>query len=187
MSKDVLNQEQQKELLKIARTSVENFVREGEISEFEISDQRLRAPEGVFVTLHKKGQLRGCIGLIVAHGKPLWENVREMAIAAATEDNRFAPVTVEELPELTYEISVLSAPRRVNDWREIKLGVHGVIVTRGMGKGVFLPQVAQETGWDLEEFLSHLCADKACLPADCYKNDPQTKLEIFTAQVFSEK
>lgn len=184
--KDALNENQKKELLKIAKTSVETYVKTGEVADFKISDERLKRPEGIFVTLNKKGELRGCIGLIISTGTPLWENVREMAIAAATEDNRFLPVAENELPELDYEISVLSEPRRINNWQEIKLGEQGVIVTRGSAKGVFLPQVATETGWDREEFLSQLCSQKAGLPPDCYKNDPQVKLEVFTAEVFSE-
>ncbi len=184
MEKNILNQEQRKELINIAKTAVENFVREEKIAEFKVTDKRLMRPEGVFVTINKKGELRGCIGLIVSTGRPLWENVREMAIAAATEDTRFEPVAVAELPELDYEISVLSEPRAIKNWREIKLGEHGVIVSRGRNTGVFLPQVAAETGWDLEEFLAQLCDQKAGLPPDCYKNDPEVKLEIFTAQVF---
>ena len=183
MNEDNLSKKQQKELLNIAKTTVEKFVSEGKVADFKITDERLMKPEGVFVTINKNGELRGCIGLIVSTGKPLWKNVRDMAIAA-TEDNRFAPVSVAELPDLTYEISVLSQPQEIKNWQEIKLGEHGVIVSRGRNKGVFLPQVAAETGWDLEEFLSQLCYQKAGLPPDCYRNDPQVKLEIFSAQVF---
>ncbi|MDD4902364.1 MAG: AmmeMemoRadiSam system protein A [Patescibacteria group bacterium] len=184
MSEAFLNKEQREELRNIAKISVENFVKDGKITDFKITDERLKRPEGVFVTINKKGELRGCIGLIISTGKPLWENVRSMAIAAATEDNRFEPVSAEELSELDYEISVLSEPKEIKNWQEIKLGQDGVIVSRGRNKGVFLPQVAVETGWGLEEFLSQLCFQKAGLPPDCYKNDPNVKLEVFTAQVF---
>ena len=185
MSEHFLSEKQKDDLLRIAKLSVENYVKAGKMSKFEITDERFNKPEGVFVTIKKKGELRGCIGLIVSLGKPLWENVRDMAIAAAAEDSRFAPVSQAELPELDYEISVLSEPKEIKNWQEIKLGEHGVIVSLGRNRGVFLPQVADETGWNLEEFLSQLCRQKACLPSDCYKNDPQVKLEVFTAQVFN--
>jgi len=138
------------------------------------------------VTLHKRKMLRGCIGNIVARG-PLYLTVRDMAIAAATQDPRFPAVTKEELDQLDVEISVLSRPRRCRDVNEIKMGTHGVIVRKGIfHQGVFLPQVATETGWTREEFLSNLCMHKAGLPPDAWK-DPKTHIEIFTADVFSEQ
>lgn len=179
-----LNQKQQEELLKIARETVENFVKTGEVLEFEISDEKLSKKQGAFVTLKKNGQLRGCIGQIVPTDKPLWQVVRDMAIAAATEDNRFSPVSLDELDDLNYEISVLSVPEQIDDWQKIKLGQHGVIVKKGLQSGVFLPQVAKEVDWGLEEFLSHLCADKAGLAFDCYKNDEEVELLVFEAEVF---
>jgi AmmeMemoRadiSam system protein A len=109
-----------------------------------------------------------------------------MAVAAATQDPRFSPLTKDELKDIEIEISVLSKPRRTTNPEEIQMGVHGVIVSRGFNRGVFLPQVANETGWSRDEFLSNLCTHKAGLPADAWK-DPQTILEIFTAQVFNEK
>jgi AmmeMemoRadiSam system protein A len=106
-----------------------------------------------------------------------------MAVAACSEDDRFHPVSVDELDKLEYEISVLSRPEKIDDWRKIELGKHGVIVRQGRRGGVFLPQVATETGWTLENFLSQLCYQKAGLSPDCYK-DPNTEIKIFTAQVF---
>ena len=109
-----------------------------------------------------------------------------MAISSATQDPRFKPVTVDELKEIEVEISVLSKPRKIQDIAEIELGKHGVIVSQGPShQGVFLPQVADETGWNKEQFLSILCSQKAGLPADAWKN-PKTSIEIFTAEVFSE-
>ncbi|MFH0923192.1 MAG: AmmeMemoRadiSam system protein A [Candidatus Falkowbacteria bacterium] len=186
MKNSILNKKQQQELLNIARTSVENYIRSGRMPEFNIGDERLNRREGAFVTLHKKGKLRGCVGQIIPSGKALWQVVRDMAVAAAVEDNRFSPVSAEELGELKYEISVLSAPRKINNWQEIELGKHGVIINKGLQSGVFLPQVADETGWSKEEFLAQLCCQKAGLSADCYKNDANVELKIFTAQVFSE-
>lgn len=178
-----LNAAEQKILLNIARTSVENYVRNNKISEFKINDDRLKTPQGAFVTLKKSGELKGCIGQISAED-PLWRVVRDMALAAATEDSRFYPVTTDELDQLAYEISVLSVPQPVSDWRQINLGRDGVIIKKGLRSGVFLPQVATESGWTKEKFLSELCAQKAGLAPDCYKNDPAVELSIFQAQVF---
>ncbi|MCU0679371.1 MAG: AmmeMemoRadiSam system protein B [Planctomycetes bacterium] len=182
-----LNDEQKNILLDIAKETVETYVRNGKVKEFTVIDERLNRQEGAFVTLHKNGQLRGCIGQIIPTGDPLWQVVRDMAVAACSEDPRFEPVSENELNLLEYEVSVLSAPAAVSDWQQIELGKQGVIVKKGFRSGVFLPQVAAETGWDLEHFLSELCSQKAGLPPDCYKTDRDVKLEVFTAQVFSEK
>jgi len=184
--KNILNKQQQAELLNIARTAVETYIKDGKIAEFEISDERLKWKEGAFVTIHKDGKLRGCIGQIVPTDKPLWQVVRDMAIAAATEDHRFSPVSRKELTGLNYEVSVLSAPEKIDNWQNIELGRHGVIVKKGWRSGVFLPQVAAETSWSKEEFLAQLCSQKAGLPPDCYKNDSDVELQVFTAQVFGE-
>ena len=183
-SKNMLNKNQKQELLKIARQSVESFVKSGKTPEFKVADKKLNQRQGAFVTLKIKSKLRGCIGQIMPGNKPLWQVVQDMAIAAAVDDPRFKPVAENELDKLNYEISVLSAPKKINNWQDIELGRHGVIVKKGYQSGVFLPQVAAETGWTLEEFLSHLCADKAGLPFDCYKNDLEVELLIFEAQVF---
>lgn len=181
-----LNEQQEKILINIATTTVNKYIQDRQISEFNIIDERLNQREGAFVTLNKNGQLRGCIGQIVPTDKPLWQVVRDMAIAAATTDPRFQPVSKEELSQLTYEVSVLSKPEPVSDWHKIELGRHGVIVSKGWQSGVFLPQVATETGWDLETFLSELCLQKAGLKPDAYKNDPAVELQVFTAQVVEE-
>ena len=140
--------------------------------------------EGAFVTIHKQGHLRGCIGNIIGR-QPLYLTVRDMAIAAAAKDPRFNPVAVSELDDIDIEVSVLSKPYRAENPEEIEMGVHGVIVKRRFNQGVFLPQVATETGWDRETFLSQLCSQKAGLAPDAWK-DPKTELNIFTATVFSE-
>jgi len=116
----------------------------------------------------------------------LVETVHDMAVAASSQDPRFSPVTPAELKDIDVEISVLSKPRKVKDASEIVLGKHGVIVSSGNRQGVFLPQVADETGWSKEEFLSELCSQKAGLPPDAWK-DPNVSLYVFTADVFSEK
>jgi AmmeMemoRadiSam system protein A len=180
----MLNYKEQKELLKIAKETVENFVATGEITEFNITDEKLKLSQGAFVTLTIAGQLRGCIGQIAPAREPLWQVVRDMAIAACSEDYRFNSVSEDELKKLEYEISVLSVPEPIGDWRKIELGRHGVIIKQGGRSGVFLPQVATETGWSLEEFLSELCSQKVGLESSCYK-DKNAQILVFTAQVFN--
>jgi AmmeMemoRadiSam system protein B/AmmeMemoRadiSam system protein A len=176
---------QKKRLLEIARTTVDTFVKTGKVLDFDEKDMRLLQEEGAFVTLTKQRNLRGCIGHIMGEG-PLFKTVRDMAVAAASDDPRFTPVTSGELTDIHVEVSVLSKPRGIKSADEISMGQHGVIVRRGVQGGVFLPQVATETGWTKERFLSELCSQKAGLPPDCWK-DPATRLEIFTAEVFGEK
>ncbi len=185
-SLDALTLLQKKRLLAIARQTMEEYVRTGKVIEFEESDARLIRDDGAFVTIHdRRKQLRGCIGNIIGRG-PLYQTVRNMAMAAATQDHRFTPVRPEELNQLEVEISVLSKPREIQDIAEIVLGKHGVILSQGpLYQGVFLPQVATDTGWTKEEFLRQLSSQKAGLAPDSWK-DPQTKIEIFTAEVFSE-
>ncbi|MCK5180280.1 MAG: AmmeMemoRadiSam system protein B [Candidatus Omnitrophica bacterium] len=181
-----LTPEHKKRLMDIARRTVETYVKTGKKLDVKESDARLLEEEGAFVTIHKKSYLRGCIGNIIGT-KPLYITVRDMAVAAASQDPRFPPVESGELNDIDIEISVLSKPRVIKDVGEIELGTHGVIVSQGpWHRGVFLPQVATDTGWSKEEFLSQLCSQKAHLPRDAWK-DPKTKIEIFTANVFSEK
>jgi hypothetical protein len=178
---------EQNDLLNIARKSVESFVKYGKIPEVSPSDIQSSLPQqrsGVFVTLTNAGQLRGCIGLMESN-EPLYKTVPQMAAAAAVDDPRFNPVTLEDLPKLKYEVSVLSPMKRINNIDEIELGKHGVKVQNSGKSGVFLPRVAQETGWSKEEFLNRLCQDKAGLPEDCWK-DSATEISLFTAQVFSD-
>ncbi len=183
---DSLNLSQKRRLIEIAKSTIKEYVTAGNVLQFKENDPRLNEEKGAFVTIHKAGNLHGCIGNIIGGG-PLYLTVRDMAIAA-TEDERFVknPLKREELKDIEIEVSVLSKPRAVKDIKEIKLGTHGVILSQGRHHGVFLPQVATDTGWSKEEFLSQLCAQKAGLPPDAWKN-PKTKIEIFTADVFSEK
>lgn len=182
--KDMITQEDKKRLLGIARSSVESFVNGKGLAHFEEKSPGLNLKRGVFVTLHKNGELRGCIGLF-SSDEPLYQVVSKMAIESSSHDYRFTPVAPQEVKDLTIEISVLSEPKLIDDWRKIKLGTDGVIVRRGFSSGVFLPQVATETGWDLEGFLGELCSQKAGLPRECFK-DPSTKIYTFQAEVFSE-
>lgn len=181
----MLNKTQQKELLQIARKTLEGYITNGTAPRFSVTDPALKETRGVFVTVHRNGELRGCIGQIIGTD-PLYLTVSRMAIESATGDPRFSPVTIKELPEIELEISVLSVPERIKDASEIELGKHGVIACRNHQSGVFLPQVAQETCWSKEEFLNELCQQKAYLPKDAWR-DKDTELYTFTAQVFKEE
>ena len=183
--KGPLNPGQKKRLLEIARETIEEHLKSGKRPDLSENDPQLTAISGAFVTLRKQGELRGCIGNIIGQ-KPLYETVRDMAIESATADPRFQPVTKEEFKDIEIEISVLSPLKKILDISEFELGKHGVIVKKGWLQGVFLPQVAIETGWSKEEFLSNLCAHKAGLSPDAWK-DPETEIYIFSAIVFSEK
>jgi AmmeMemoRadiSam system protein A len=190
----MLNEEQKKKLLNIARQTIETYLKERKIAKFSEDDPELLKSYGAFVTLRKPGRnkkiddvesLRGCIGHIISK-EPLYKVVRDMAIASSTEDTRFPPVTKEELKDIKIEISVLSKPQLIKNIDEFELGKHGVIVQKGFNQGVFLPQVATETKWNKKEFLSNLCLHKAGLPPDAWQ-DKDTKIYIFEAEVFEEE
>lgn len=182
---EMLNEAQKKRLLKIAREGIETYLTTNKKLEVKEDDPVFNRELGAFVTLHKHGQLRGCIGNIVGRG-PLYLTVRDMAIESATGDPRFASVTVSELKDIDIEISVLSELKKIDNPDEIVLGKHGVLVRSGFRSGVFLPQVATETGWSKEEFMSSLCAHKAGLPPDAWKTG-EVDIYIYTAEVFGEK
>ncbi len=141
----------------------------------------LQEPRGAFVTLHKRGALRGCIGFIEAI-KPLAATVQEMAYAAAFRDPRFPPLTAAEWPDIDVEISVLSPLRRIQSVEEIQVGRHGLYLRRGRHHGLLLPQVATEYGWDRDTFLQQTCR-KANLPVRAWQ-DPQTEIYVFSADIF---
>ena len=174
--------EQEKNILKnVVSETLESVVNGGKIPVFNNFNGKLGEHWGAFVTLTRKGQLRGCIGHIIGD-KPLITTVAEMAEAAALEDPRFPPVKPPELPEIEFEISVLTPIREIKDVNEILVGRDGIIITKGWNRGLLLPQVATEYGWDRITFLENTCR-KAQLPKDAWK-DKDTKIEIFSAEVF---
>lgn len=181
----MLNKSQRKKILEIARGAIEAYLKKGEKSEAAQNDPALLVKAGAFVTLHKHSQLRGCIGKLTGDG-PLYLTVRDMAVEAAVGDPRFPAMQLEELSDIDIEISVLSPFKKIESVDDITLGVHGVLVKQGLRSGIFLPQVAIETGWPKEEFLSYLCSHKAGLSPDAWKNKA-TQIYIFSAEVFSEK
>jgi AmmeMemoRadiSam system protein A len=144
--------------------------------------QILHRKWGAFVTLHKAGQLRGCIGY-VAPIYPLYEAVIECTVAAATQDPRFPPVTLEELPQIDVEISALSPMEEVENISTIEVGVHGLVISQHGRRGLLLPQVAVEYGWDCERFVRETCR-KAGLSPDAWQQG--AKIEKFSAMVFGE-
>jgi AmmeMemoRadiSam system protein A len=179
-----MNDEQKKALLKVARDTVESVIRHQKITTTESDDPGLNAPCGCFVTLKNHDRLRGCIGQFISD-KPLIELVVEMAKASATGDPRFFadPITADELEKLDVEISVLSPLKQTNDPLSLRLGVDGIYIKKGRASGCFLPQVADETGWSKEQFLSYCCAHKASLAPDAWK-DQETEVYLFSAEVF---
>ncbi len=178
----MFTKEQKAKLLKLARRSIEHYLKTGRrLEDLGIDDPALYKEKGAFVTLKKHGMLRGCIGHIIGD-MPLCEVVAEMAIQAAVGDPRFPPLSLEELPEVEIEISVLSPLKKVEDINDIKIGKHGLLLRKGFHSGLLLPQVPVEYGWDRMTFLRQL-AVKAGLPPDEWQGG---ELYSFTAEVFSE-
>ncbi|HBM16880.1 MAG TPA: hypothetical protein DD381_11125 [Lentisphaeria bacterium] len=178
--------EQQKFILALVRTTIKDRLTGiAHIKEREAAPKYLSQTQSCFVTLHKKdGNLRGCIGNIIAH-EPLYDNIIHNAINSAFHDPRFQPVSsVEELNSLKIEISVLTPMTPVSSYKDIQIGKHGVLFKLGRYQSVFLPQVAHEQGWMLEETLQHLSM-KAGLRPDAWKHI-DAKFEVFEAIIISE-
>lgn len=172
-----------KELLALARNTIKKYLADGERTDPPGAQPVFLEKRGVFVTLHHRGELRGCIGYPLPY-KPLGEAVVDNAIAAATEDPRFPAVSAEELPELDIEISVLTVPRKVAGPDQVQVGRDGIIISKGFQRGLLLPQVPVEQGWNLEQYISYGCR-KAGLAQDEWKRGVQ--IEVFQASVFAEK
>ena len=177
-----LDRPERRLLLEVARYAVTSAVRGTEPAASPPCDVPCAEWSGAFVTLQRRGQLRGCIGEINPK-EPLVTVITRCARAAALEDPRFRPVRPDELAELNIEISVLSRPR-VSKAEEIEPGKHGLIVSRGYRRGVLLPQVAMERGWGAERFLEEVCL-KAGLGREAWK-DADVLVETFTAEAFGE-
>jgi AmmeMemoRadiSam system protein A len=180
----MLNASEKNALLKIAREAIEAKTgRQLKILNPAIESASLKTDAGAFVSLHKNSRLRGCIG-VFASKEPLWKTVQENAVAAAFRDPRFNPVEAEELAEIDIEISVLSPLRQITDVSEIEVGRHGIYIIQGRNRGVLLPQVAIEYGFDREAFLAETCL-KADLPEDAWEKG--ASIYIFEAEIFGEK
>jgi AmmeMemoRadiSam system protein B/AmmeMemoRadiSam system protein A len=179
-----ITQSDKKELLKIAREAINEAVKFGKTSKPDASgfSNSLKTNCGAFVTLHLNKRLRGCIGRLIGD-IPLYKMVQEMAVSSALHDYRFTPLRVDEIDKIDIEISVLSPLIKIKNPNEIQLGKHGIMIEKGRRSGVFLPQVATETGWNLDEFLGHCARDKAGIGWDGWLS---ADIYIFTATVFGE-
>jgi hypothetical protein len=169
-------------LLSVARQSIKTYLEENKPNDFEITFPSLLEKRGAFVTLHKDHELRGCIGTFITE-KPLYETVIDMAIGAATKDPRFQPLDLDELDNVSIDISVLSELNLIDDVSRIEIGKHGIFIIKGPYKGVLLPQVATENMWDRNTFLEHTCV-KAGLQPDAWKEG--CEIYIFSAEIFGE-
>jgi uncharacterized protein len=178
-----LSESDKKLLLQIARDSIEAHLLDKPVPALESLPRSLGERRGAFVSLHRRGQLRGCIGYLEAV-KPLGQAVQEMAAAAAFHDPRFRPLGREELAGLEVEISVLSPMHLVQNIDEIEVGTDGLYIIQGHFRGLLLPQVATEYKWDRLTFLAQTCC-KAGLPPNAWK-DPDTKIYSFTAVIFGD-
>jgi AmmeMemoRadiSam system protein B/AmmeMemoRadiSam system protein A len=181
----ILDQKDKRDLLDIARATVEQYVKTGTVPELspDVYSDNLKVKTGAFVTLNENRKLRGCIGHFEAD-KPLYQIVQDMAVAAATQDPRFQPVDKRELDDIEIEISVLTPMRKINSVDEIELGRDGIYIKKGFRAGTFLPQVATETGWALEQFLGHCAQDKAGIGWDGWKD---ADIYTYQALVFGEE
>lgn len=177
-------------LVKTSRRAIETYLKGGKVPTASKVPKKLSEPHGVFVTLTKHGELRGCIGHPMPT-MPLIDALMDSAVSSATRDPRFAPLEADELSEIEIEVSVLTRPEplKVKDPRDypksIVIGRDGLIVEYGGYAGLLLPQVPVEWGWDAEEFLSHVCM-KAGLTPDAWL-DKNVLIKKFSAQVFKEK
>jgi len=178
----MLTEDEGKKLLKMAREAIEAYVHGRERAVAEADEPGLKADAGAFVTLHKHGELRGCIGTF-ASPNPLYKTVMDMAVSAAVKDPRFAPLQPAELGEVSLEISVLTPLKEIKDTSEIEVGRHGLYVIKGVNRGVLLPQVAVEHNMDRETFLEHTCM-KAGLEPDAWKHG--ATIFTFEAEIVKE-
>ncbi len=169
-------------LLRLARYRIASRFSQRTAAPSDSFSAAVHAVRGAFVTLHKRGQLRGCIGEIFPR-RPLIKAVEEHAVNAAFQDPRFPALREDELAGIDIEISALSPPRKIGSYDEIEIGRHGIVISKQMQSAVFLPQVAPEQGWDLETTLGHLCM-KAGLPSSAWKSD--CEFHVFEADVFGE-
>jgi AmmeMemoRadiSam system protein B/AmmeMemoRadiSam system protein A len=176
--KNTLTDADKAELLTIARNAIAEYVKTGMSLELQIQNTKLKSDGAVFVTIKKNGSLRGCIGHIQPI-MPLYQSVVKNAIAACSSDPRFPPLRKEELEDIEIEISILSPLNTLKNVNGIQIGKHGLVIKKGLQRGLLLPQVATENGWDRETFLEQLCV-KAGLPRGEWKD---AELYTFTAEI----
>ncbi len=178
-----LNDAEKKFLLELARKTIVNYFHNDNPLKVDYFSDKLKEKCGVFVTLEKHHNLRGCIGYVEGY-KPLQDAVQDNAISAAFRDPRFPSLTAEELNDLEIEISVLTPLEKVNDVSEIKVGRDGLIIKKDFHQGLLLPQVAVDWGWDRTQFLEQTCR-KAGLPPNAWE-EKDAEIEKFSALIFRE-
>jgi AmmeMemoRadiSam system protein A len=178
-----LTSEEKKYLLALSRRIISLKAEGKEYQDEDYFSSSLKLQTGLFVTLHKHDQLRGCIGYIEGI-KPIQNAVVEMSVSAAFEDPRFPPIEKSEIDNIDIEISVLSPLETISDTSQIEIGKHGIIIEKGLMRGLLLPQVATDYEWDVKTFLEQTCK-KAGLPANAWKEET-TKIQIFSAEIFSD-
>jgi len=176
-----LTEDEKKILRQIAYTTIEGRVKGVKTPKVDVLPESLKEKRGAFVSLHKHGQLRGCIGSIQPT-KPLHQTVEEMAVAAAFNDPRFESLTSKELKDIELEISVLTPLERVREVKEIEVGRHGLYIKKGFFSGLLLPQVATDYNWDRITFLEETCR-KAGLPQNAWE-DKDAEIYLFSADIF---
>lgn len=176
-----LTEEEKKHLVDIVKKTIQCVLDGEKTPDFQTASEILKENRGAFVTLKKNGRLRGCIGYIEAK-RPLYETVREMAVASAFNDPRFPPLRRDELKHLALEISVLAPLKIIKSIEEIEVGVHGIYIVKGYHSGLLLPQVAVEHEWDKLTFLRETCCKARLLP-DAWKEE-DAKIYVFSANIF---
>ena len=179
-----LSREDKIQLLRFARNALELYITENSIlnyDEAEINPANLNQM-GAFVTLYKNSELRGCIGHIESD-KPLYKTIQSLTISSATKDYRFKSVKQDELSSIEIEISVLTPMKKISSINQIEIGRHGIYIKKGFQTGTFLPQVANETGWSVEDFLGRCARDKAHIGWEGWKD---ADLFTYEAMKFSE-
>lgn len=174
-------QDERRQLLDVAREAICAALEKRQL-DLTPPNEHLAEHRGAFTTLHLGGELRGCVGYVFPQYS-IYRTVAETAVAAAFDDPRFAPLAMEEYPRLEYEISILS-PVQAIDSEDVEVGKHGLVITYGGRRGLLLPQVAVQHGWDREKFLEQTCV-KAGLPTDAWERG--AKIEAFTAEIFNDK
>lgn len=178
-----LTSDERRILLEIARDAIRSRLEGSDPPDHHIDSGALSEHRGAFVTLTIEGHLRGCIGHVVGV-EPLWKSVRSNAVSAAFKDPRFEPLRPDELDVVEIEVSALSQLQEVDDPESIEVGVHGLLVEKEAARGLLLPQVATNNGWNRTTFLEHTCR-KAGLEPGCWKH-PDATFSTFTVESFAE-
>ena len=178
----MLNAEEKNKILAYVRELLNARLTSGSEPKLELSHEVLEQKRGIFVTLKLQGHLRGCIGHILGD-EPLRESIRHMTLAAAFEDPRFPPLVLRELINLKIHVSLLTEPAPVKSYKEIRIGTDGIIVTHGWKKGVYLPEVATETGWDAKTFFESCSLEKAGLAE---RELLDATIEVFQTEGFGD-